>query len=139
MRYLVDSSVYISLYVEDDVFHNQTVSAALIIEAELVVVPTLVIAEVITVLSRNQPSKVATALRHLFREEVIALDSDFLSKFSKYASRSLHLKTSDLVIAVTASVHKATLVTWDKQLLTFAGSICTVVSPSTLLKMSGLK
>lgn len=139
MKYLIDSSVYISLFVENDALHNQTTDIAPIIEKEMVVVPTIVIAEIITVLSRNKPNQVRTAVHHLLQEEVISLDQDFLSKFSKYVTRSSHLKTSDLLIAATAFVHKATLVTWDKQLLTYAGSICTVVSPSTLLKMSGPK
>lgn len=134
MKYLLDSSVYISMTVADDVHHEQSVAFARSIVTEHLVTPTLVIAEVLTIISKLKPSELSHAYRYLRKNEIVELDLNFIRKFFKKVTIDNHLKASDRVIAVTAATCQATLVTWDKQMLAHAGSLCSVMSPATKLK-----
>ena len=139
MRYLVDSSLYVSSLDEMDSNYTQSSAVVSLVQQHIIITPTLVVAEVINVIARIHPRITQTVYRNLLQNEIVNLDDFFLKSYVRRFPLPIALKTSDLVIAVTAATTKSTLLTWDKQLLSSAGSICTVVSPSTLLKMSGFK
>lgn len=139
MKYLLDSSLYVSSLDEMDSNHSQSSAVVSLVQQHIIITPTLVVAEVINVIAKIHPRITQSVYRNLLQNEIVNLDDSFLKSFVRRFPFPITLKTSDLVIAVTAATTKSTLLTWDKQLLSSAGSICTVVSPSTLLKMSGLK
>ncbi len=137
MRYLIDSSIYVSSLDEVDPKYSQSSAVVGFVQQHVVITPTLVVAEVINVIAKIHPSITKTVYRNLLQNEIVNLDDSFLKSYVRRFPLPIALKTSDLIIAITAATTKSTLLTWDKRLLTIAGSICTVVNPSTLLKMSG--
>lgn len=139
MRYLVDSSLYVSSLDEMDSNYSLSSAVVSLVQQHVIITPTLVVAEVINVIAKIHPSIVKTVYRNLLQNEIVNLDDSFLKSYVRRFPLPIAIKTSDLIIAITAATTKSTLLTWDKQLLTFAGSICSVVNPRTLLKMSGLK
>lgn len=136
MKYLLDTSVYVAMAVEEDIYHDPSVKFARSIVNAPLLTPTIVIAEVLTIVSKLKPSELTSAYRNLLKNEIVQLDLKFLQSFFKRVTVVDHLKASDLVIVVTASIHKTTLVTWDKGMLTYAGALCDVASPKTLLSQS---
>lgn len=128
-KVVVDSSVHVSFYGHDanssktrQFFDDHT-------NKLYFVTPTLVAAETITILAKVSGLDLLLVSQVLASTEVVPLDSQFLTYLELYLTKSpsLKLKTSDLIITLTAKLHHATLVTWDKQLL--SQNICPVKTP----------
>lgn len=138
MTYLIDSSVYISALNSDDVLQPTSQTALSIIQKSRIIVPTLIISEIITVLNKTNPKATKSAVRSLLNHEVITLDIKFIHQFSRRIRSNNHLKTSDLIIAITALIYKATLITWDKQLINNTKSWCVAVTPTQIKEQYGI-
>ena len=95
-----------------------------------VIMPSLVAAEIVSVLAKQKTGNLSAVTQYLFDFGIVSLDESILREMLKISLKSvLALKTSDLVIAVTARITDATLITWDKKLLKYAPEICRVQSP----------
>ena len=127
-KVIIDSSVYTSFYGKDN--HTLQTNKFFSRCKELIytITPTLIIAETITSLTKQGVSNLQPIVQTLLNSEIVNLDSQLIeSLLSHLTSFSLKLKTSDLIIALTAKLNKATLITWDKQLL--SQNICPVTTP----------
>ena len=128
-KVVIDSSVYISYYGSD--IHSPLAKKFFKSNSQLiyVVTPTLVIAETLTILAKQNFPHLETITQTLLRTEVINLDAQFLKSLTSHlsSSRGQSLRASDLIIALTAKSTNATLITWDKQLL--SQTLCPVSTP----------
>ena len=96
---------------------------------EKVVIPTLVIAETLTVLKQQQHLNLQIIFKNFQDFDAIPLDMGLLEKLRGILLKStVTLKASDLVIALTAKVADAVLISWDKRMLTET-SICPILTP----------
>ena len=92
--------------------------------------PTIVWAETLTVLEHQKHEDLNRINLIMSELKRVNLDEEVVKQVLKTLQQQrADLKTSDLVIAVTAKQEGAKLVTWDKQLLTRGKGICEVVRP----------
>jgi len=138
MTYLIDSSIYISALNSDDVLQPTSQTALSIIQKSRIIVPALIISEIITVLNKTNPKATKPAVHSLLNNVVVALDVKFIHQFLRRIPPVNHLKTSDLVIAITALIYKATLITWDKQLINNTKSLCVAITPTQIKEQYGI-
>lgn len=131
MKLVIDSSVFISHMGTNDEFTptSQLFFKILFENKEKVVIPTLVIAETLTVLKQQQHPNLQIIFKNFQDFDAIPLDMGLLEKLRGILLKStVTLKASDLVIALTAKVADAVLISWDKRMLTET-SICPVLTP----------
>lgn len=129
MKFVIDSSVFVSsLGVNDEYTSDSRKFFEKCIGKEIYV-PTLVVAETLTVLSKQGMKNAAKLLKYFSSLSLATLDHDFLKYFVTHLSPSTTLKTSDLIVALSASQHQAILITWDKKLLSLGGKLCQVKTP----------
>jgi predicted nucleic acid-binding protein len=128
---VIDSSVFISNFGQDKFTATAKSFIQIIIKNSnlKILLPTVIIAETLIICSRLKPSPNLQEIKqNLTLFETVDLDLDFLDHIAKFFSKEKSLlKTSDLIIALTAKLHSATLITWDKQLL--SQTICPVTTP----------
>ncbi len=133
MNLVVDASVYISaLGIEDEhTLDSHRLFRIAEKQQESFFIPTLVIAETITVLRKQDHPDITGVCSQLLRMSVIPLDVAYIKQFTVFLlDRSVKLKTSDLIIAATATFHHATLITWDKRLLAVNTLFCSSLTPA---------
>ncbi len=135
MNIVIDSSILVSSFGLDKFTPQANIFIEKLIKNTdyIIIIPTLVIAETITVVSRIVPKPDLLEIqRYLNLFQTVGLDTNFIDEMTDFfSSNSSLLKTSDLVIALTAKLHSATLITWDAQLL--SQNICRVTSPENFL------
>lgn len=136
MNLVVDASVYISaLGIEDE----YTPDSHLFFRTaqkrqEIFFLPTLVIVETLTILRKQNHPDITSVSNTLMDMRIIPLDIAYIKQFTTFLLHQLvKLKTSDLIITVTATVYKATLITWDKRLLAANDILCPVMTPADYL------
>lgn len=134
MRLVIDSSVFVSSLGIDDEFTKTSRLFFRKIINEQVFVPSLVVAETLTIVGKQKKKSVASLLRYFYSLILIPLNQEFLNYFAKHLPTTTSLKTNDFIIAITAKMHKALLITWDSKLLSSAGKICQVLTPGDYLK-----
>lgn len=134
MRYLIDSSLYVSSLDEADPNFRKSSAIVGLVQQHTVITPTLVIVEVINVIAKIHPKITKEVYRNLLHNEIVSLDDSFLHSYIRRFPLPIALNTSDLVIAVTATTTKSTLLTWDRQLFMAAQHMCNVIDPLSLLK-----
>lgn len=132
---VIDTSVFVSNFGQDKFTAiARSFIQNLVKNPNLVIlVPTIVIAETVAISSRLKPMPHLEEIRqNLILFKTVDLDLNFLSHIVKFFSNNTSLlKTSDFIIALTAKLHAATLVTWDKQLL--SQNICDVITPEKFI------
>jgi|SRR3989344_1741267 len=129
MKLVVDSSVFISALGIKDIYSRSSRKFFARISKHQIGLPALVVAEILVAMKKQKGKNLADIYENLTSFEIIILDREFLDRFTALIPDSLNLKTSDLIIAMATKLYKATLITWDKKLLSFAASICPVIKP----------
>lgn len=133
---VVDSSVFISALGQNDKFSTKSRQFLLQTSKHQEIVfllPSIVVAEVIVNLRKQKGPSIKKILDSLLKYKIVPLDTYFLEHF--YAqTRNPSLKTSDLIIAGTAKMHDATLISWDKKHLSKDQKVCSAMSPETYIK-----
>ena len=126
---LLDSSIYISNLNESDQFHLKTRDFIQKLEKQLeeieIIVPILIILEVANVLKKT-PEEILTFFAD---SKIIEFNLDLVQKVIPFF-KSINLKTSDAVIAGTAKIYGAELVSWDKKLIKEAKMIVKAYTPN---------
>lgn len=120
MRIVIDSSVFVASFSPRDAHHHASGALFALLaeeEAHEVVLPSLVPLETIHILMQhgvvNDPTEI---LAHFAGYTVAPLDMVTLPSFLD-AMRYFRLKTGDAIIAATALLNRATLVSFDARLL----------------------
>lgn len=132
----VDSSVFVSAFGQRDKFTKE--SRHFLKETSKnpnikFVLPTVIVAEVIVSLRKQKKINLNEILDSLFKYKLIPIDREFLEQYYLY-TKNPTLKTSDLIIAATAKINDAILVSWDRKHLSKAQKICKALSPAQYLK-----
>jgi len=138
-KLVIDSSVIVSTLGKPDKFTKISERFFRKIGSEPqthVTLPTIVIAETIVNLYKQNSRNVAKKIKILSKYKIVPLDTKFTDKFVDLA-KGHNLKTSDLIIAATAKLNKATLISWDRKHLEKDQKICKAMSPSRYLKQLG--
>ncbi|PIS39552.1 MAG: hypothetical protein COT33_01360 [Candidatus Nealsonbacteria bacterium CG08_land_8_20_14_0_20_38_20] len=136
--YTIDSSVFISAFNQQDVFHKQTkefFDCLGKMDFEIIL-PISVIAEVGNILIKNRKIKDTLIFLDYFYEfTVIEFNYEFLlSAFPVF--RKFKLKTGDILAASTAYLYKAVLISWDKQLLKQSKKLVASFTPDEFCRQS---
>lgn len=139
MKLLIDSSVYIAFFKDNDVFHKESVAFIKKLSEDKnmsIILPILVFLEIANVLHKKLNSfDEKKLLKSFSKYEKVSLNfestADFMLLFKKVS-----LKTSDAIIASLARMENATLVTWDKKLAEEARKLVNVQTPITLISKS---
>ena len=142
MKLLIDSSVYIAFFRDNDVFHKESVAFIEKLSEDKnvsIVLPILVPLEIANVLYKKLSVFDEKKLLNSFNKyEKVGLDfesaADFMLLFKK-----INLRTSDAIIAACAKMENAAFVTWDEKLLKEAKKLTKVQTPKTFLNKALLK
>lgn len=138
---VIDSSVFISALTpaEEHAGTSQAFFRALRGGAYAgVVVPTTVVLEVGNILmqkgrlARSAPM-LASVQAHFEEFEIVPVDDEFVSAALLLFPR-LALRTADAIVAVTASLYDAALVSWDARLLRGARVLVSALTPAEFLR-----
>lgn len=130
---VVDSSVFVSIFGKRDSFSVVSEKFLQQIKPEFIIIlPTLVVAETIVTVGKYNAEIIRTTNEILSQFNLVSLDENFLKWI--LGVTSFTLKTSDFIIALTAKVSKATLVTWDKQQLSSKNTLCQAITPADYLQ-----
>ncbi|MEK7166352.1 MAG: PIN domain-containing protein [Patescibacteria group bacterium] len=130
----IDASVLISAIGVKDVFTPSSRKFfSQLSNKQRVIISIVAAAETLVVLSRQKAASGDKTLDYLEQFQIVPLDLPHLKEiFSVFPNRKL--KTSDFLIAATAVLHQTILVTWDKQLLSPANTICQTMTPSQYIE-----
>ncbi len=136
MKFVVDSSVFISALGQDETFSIASRKFLKLINETNIVLPSLVVVEVINVLRRQKYKLYRKIADYLLSFQIVNLDDLVIKKLVDEAHLLPDLKTADTLVLLSADITKATLITWDKKLLNVHGKYCTVYSPEEYLRFS---
>lgn len=137
MNLMIDSSVFVSSIGIDDIYTPKSRELFKKISSVEILVPTLVIAETLRTLYKQGNAKIGSISKFLFFLKSVDINQPLLQNIVQYLPKSALLKTSDWLIAATAKINNAVLITWDNKLLKYAGIICEVSSPEQfIMKLS---
>ena len=128
---LLDSSVYISGLNTKDSFHKLTKKFAIRLKNKEVdiIVPVLVVLEVANIL--QQP---AEDVFYIFEDGLlINLDLSLIKEIIPLFKK-IKLKTSDAVIAATAKIYEAGIISWDKKLVKESKKLVNAHTPEEYLQ-----
>lgn len=132
---VIDSNVFVSALGKSDEFTYESQKFFKNLKKETkVLVPALAVMETIVAVFKQNPLIVKVIIKYFQGLNIIPLDIQFINLSYTNLPKDIILKSSDLVVALTARIHKATLVTWDKQLLAYAGNICPTTTPIKYIK-----
>lgn len=132
-RLVIDFSVFISNLTETEEHTVQSRRFFAGLQLVELMIPALVIVEVTVNLKKHGWSDV-TQIKKIF-SNFIVLGMDEKTVYELLALWEKNtLKSSDFIVAATAKIHDAILVTWDKKLL--ENTICQVMTPADFLKLT---
>ena len=137
MKLVIDSSVFISHLGKNDEFTSgsKLFFTTIFEQKEELVIPTLVIAEILTILSQQNHTNLKLIYNTFNDFNIIDISSNFLEKFvDLLIKKHPSMKTSDLVIAATAKFNDSTLITWDRKILKPAKLICPTFTPKQYIE-----
>lgn len=130
---VIDSSVFLSALGTEDQFSLNSKKFFQVVPPETTItLPALVIAEIIVNLKKISPLP-PEFLKYFEGMKIINLDFEFLKKLAETKGPDI-LKTSDFIIALTAKLHQAVLITWDKKHLSSDSDICESITPSEFVE-----
>ena len=126
---VIDSCVYVSHFGKDKLTHKSKAFFKRISQiGTQIILPAIVEAEILVVLRQNGATHLDKISQLLSQMEFSPLNKKLIEELTSFLeSNQSPLKTSDLVIALTAKLNDATLITWDKQLQN--NNICETASP----------
>ena len=134
MPIVVDSSVFVSSLSPSDSTCDISQKFLSKLGTQEVILPTLVLAEVATVLHRIGYTKILTVVRNISAFAQVPLDQEFIDFLLARLPKMPPIKTADMIIVCASKEKHATLVTWDRQLLKLPKKICEVVTPEAYLR-----
>jgi predicted nucleic acid-binding protein len=130
---VIDSCVYISHFGKDKFTPQSKAFFRKISHTNTqIILPALVAAEVLVVLSQNGAVNLEKITQIFSQMKFSPINKETIDDLSSLLKNNKTLlKTSDLIIALTAKLNGATLITWDSQLL--KNNICQTNQPNLFL------
>lgn len=127
MRYIFDTSVWVAIFLENDVHHREALSIWNSLDGE-VILPYIVAAETASVLCYKHSKKqadmflqfVACSPRIISHQNNLQYEAEFFLRFGSKAS------FADYAVLHTARALGATLVTFDKQMRQMSKRVATL-------------
>lgn len=139
---VIDSNVFVSALGKPDDFtkDSQRFFKSLDSDTELIL-PSLVVWETVTAIFKQNIIALKVVVKYFRGLDIIPLDAQYINLAVSYLPKDTNLKSSDLIVALTAKIKEATLITWDIQLLRNTSKFCTALTPKQYLmkKTSNLK
>lgn len=128
-KIVIDSCVFISHFGKDEFTYQSKSFFQKISQTNTqIILPALVAAEVLVVLRQNGAINLEKITQIFSQMEFSEINRETIKDLSNLLEINRpYLKTSDLIIVLTAKLNKATLVTWDKQLL--RNNFCKTTTP----------
>ena len=100
----------------------------------MLVIPATIVLEVANVLiSLGHPKEAMVVYKYFPTLNIVAIDDDFVKRAIPLLEK-VRLKTADAIIAVSAALGGAMVVSWDKKLLKETGKLTEVATPEVFLK-----
>lgn len=129
-KILIDSSVFVSYFGSDsNTTPSQLLWKHIASQNVKIINSSLVVAETLHTLSQQKIANLSNIYNTLKQIDTTPLDEEFVDRFVDYVSKSpCSLRSSDMVIAFTAKLHSAVLITWDKRLLD--NPVCPTLTPN---------
>jgi len=136
-KLVVDSSVFVSLFGKADTFTESSASFFNNLPRDTeIILPAIVVAETLVNLAKQKlPTK--AVYDKLLKFTIVPLDGVFLEKFRQLLGDG-QMRSADLIIAATAKLNTATLISWDKRHLSKANDICEALTPKQYLSQVDL-
>jgi predicted nucleic acid-binding protein len=140
MLILIDSSVYLSSLIKEEKHHLSSVNffAALKNKGGFeIIIPQIILYEVLNKVVQLSPGVNLSSIYKSFTKGKEMNLFYFDSEFNEFYFDNLNnfiLKTSDLLIALTALYHQCPLISWDQKLLKKSAKQLDVYTPQQYLK-----
>lgn len=129
---LIDSCVFVSSFMEDEIYSRESkLFFKIIPKTTRIVIPVLVAIETVVTLFKKQVTNPDSLLDYFNQFRLIPLDQTILKQVKIYLSNVLDLRAGDFIVAATAKLNDAIIVTWDKKLL--ENKICEAITPTEFL------
>lgn len=128
-KIVIDSCVFISHFGKDEfTIESKTFFQKISQTDTQIILPALVASEVLLVLRQNGAKNLDKIIQIFFQMKLSVVDKKTIEALIVHLKTNIPtLKTSDLIITLSAKINNAVLITWDKQLL--KNNICQTVSP----------
>lgn len=131
-KIVIDSCIFVSNFGNDKFTNQSKLFFRQMSDADVsIVLPALVEAETLIVLKQNGKKDFTRIIEIFSQMEFRAVDKKTIHELTVFLKKNTtgttKLKASDFLIAITAKLNKAILVTWDQQLL--KNSICKTLTP----------
>ena len=137
--FTVDADVFISAFLPAEPHHASSLKCLTRLRAsgDTLACPRLLIVEVASALIRNTGDRdgardFALSLVSLSGMRLFSLDDD-LCELAVQAAVDSQLRGADAVYVAVALQQRATLVTWDRQMLTRAAALVSTTTPQTVI------
>lgn len=134
IKVIVDSSVFISALGIREIYSQNSRQFFQSLTDEQVILPSIVVEEILVNLRKQGKKNLLVIYKYLQSFELIFLNKDFIRQTLPLLQKTSHLKTTDFIIAASASSLKGKLVTWDEKLLLYGKAICEVMTPKDYLQ-----
>lgn len=131
---VIDTNVFVSALGRPDKFtkESQQFFKSLNGNTQLIL-PALVVWETVAAIFKQNILTLRVVTKYFELLDIIPLDMQYLNLAISQLPKNTVLKSSDLIVALTAKMKHATLITWDNQLLGNADEFCTVLTPKQYL------
>lgn len=127
---VIDSNVFVSTLGKPDNFTCESQKFFKNLNSDIeIILPSLVVMETKVAIFKQNPLTLKPMTKYFQGFNIVPLDAQFINSAIRSLQKDILLKSSDLIIALTAKMHQATLVTWDNNLIRYANKLCPVVTP----------
>ncbi len=134
--HVIDASVWVSQFVEEDVHHQKSLRwlEHRIAVEDPILLPALVLAEVAGAISRRtggsgRGHRASNLVEQLPNTRLISIDID-LARLGATVAADASLSGADALYVALAQTFEVPLVTWNRQQLSRGGALTQVVTPT---------
>lgn len=132
-KLVVDTSVFVSLFGTRDAFSENSAAFFSHVNKDTeIIIPSLVVAETLVSLAK-QKLFFPDVYDRLIQFTLVSLDAQFLEQFRKLVVGDVSMRSADFIIATTAKLNRATLISWDKRHLSKHNTICETLTPEQFI------
>lgn len=133
-RIVIDSCVFVSNFSNDSTTDRSKLFFQQISDTDVsIILSALTEVETLIVLRQNGKKDFTQIIEIFSQMKFQAIDKKIISELIAFLKKNTaKLKASDFLIAITAKLNNAILITWDQQLL--KNSVCETLTPSQYIE-----